>query len=169
DMDRSADGAEFFTMKRVSGVGLDEVLQGLREGDPQMTARFSRHRLLTGFLQVCMGVDYAHARGVLHRDLKPANIMFGDFGEVYVLDWGLAKILEVEAQRPSLEGVPSDDAQTVEGQILGTPGYMAPEQLVGSTALKPEDRYASVRAPAPASGPPCCGLRTRPHRRRARK
>jgi eukaryotic-like serine/threonine-protein kinase len=141
DMDRDREGAEFFTMKRVSGMSLKDVLALLRGGDAEASERFSRHRLLSAFQQLCLGIDYAHRRGVLHRDLKPGNIMFGDFGEVYVLDWGLAKVLDSDA--PSLDGVTADEANTVEGQILGTPGYMPPEQLVGSTAL---DTRADVYA-----------------------
>jgi eukaryotic-like serine/threonine-protein kinase len=141
DLDREADGADFFTMKRVSGMSLKQVLSALKSGDPDATERFSRHRLLSAFQQLCLGIDYAHQRGVLHRDLKPGNIMFGDFGEVYVLDWGLAKVLESET--PSLDGLMPEDANTVEGQVLGTPGYMPPEQLVGSTTV---DTRADVYA-----------------------
>jgi eukaryotic-like serine/threonine-protein kinase len=141
DMDHEQDGTEFFTMKRVSGLSLSQVLEALRAGDPEVTERFSRHRLLSAFQQLCLGIDYAHRRGVLHRDLKPGNIMFGDFGEVYVLDWGLAKVLDPD--EPSIHGLPTEGSDTVEGQILGTPGYMPPEQLVGSTTV---DTRADVYA-----------------------
>ncbi len=96
DAGRDAHGRVYFTMKRVEGVTLDDVVQLLREDDGATEPRpghvYGLHRLLTAFSRVCLAVDYAHARGVLHRDLKPANVMLGAFGEVYVLDWGLAKI-----------------------------------------------------------------------------
>src|SRR5439155_22123777 len=90
--------------------------------------------LLSAFLAVCQAVAYAHARGVIHRDLKGPNVVLGDFGEVMVLDWGLAKIMtdqpqegeaELAATPPvSLEQVSRHE--TMQGQVLGTPAYMAP-------------------------------------------
>ena len=128
-------GRAFYTMKFVEGLRLDRYLVQL-DSLPQ------RLRL---FLRVCDAVAFAHARGVLHRDLKPANIMVGSFGEVLVMDWGLAKIL----REPSLSrdetlityGQPanseSDPTQstviTGHGTVMGTPGYMSPEQARGET------------------------------------
>jgi serine/threonine-protein kinase len=125
DLDRGADGAVFFTMKRVAGRTLADVLKRLRDGDPDTAAHFTRARLLHVFASVCQGVAYAHRRGIVHRDLKPANVMLGELGEVYVMDWGLAKLGASEGA-----GAVEDSAETGEGQILGTPGYMAPEQFV---------------------------------------
>ncbi|GHV18858.1 hypothetical protein AGMMS49959_01870 [Planctomycetales bacterium] len=99
DLGFTADGKLFFVMKRVRGKSLEEVLDLLRLGDPPMRAAFSLSRLLQILEAVCSAVAYAHARGVIHRDLKPANIMLGDFGEVLVMDWGLAKSGNVR-QRP---------------------------------------------------------------------
>ena len=139
------DGATFFTMKRVRGLTLEEIIEGLRKGDAAITASYGKRRLLSAFGSVCLAVAFAHARGVVHRDLKPANVILGEFGEVYVLDWGVAKLTGVaddEAGQPEpsvdgeIAGLVQDDApraRTEAGAILGTLGYMAPEQLRGET------------------------------------
>ncbi len=127
-------GREFFTMKRVRGRTLEQVFRGLRESDPEY-AQFTRRRLLTAVSRVCLAVSFAHERGVVHRDIKPANIMLGDYGEVHLLDWGIAKVVGVDD--PLIEGavdlskdrVPSTEV----GFVVGTPGYMAPEQARGET------------------------------------
>lgn len=151
-MGRDEHGTEYFTMQRVSGVTLAYVIGGLAHGDPDYAERFPRNKLLTIFRQLCLAVDYAHTRGVIHRDLKPINIMIGNYGEVYILDWGIAKFVggvdenDAEAERSgafstgggsnpeNLPVVDRDDAEatTAHGQMLGTPGYMAPEQTADS-------------------------------------
>jgi serine/threonine-protein kinase len=133
DLGVDDEGAIFFTMKRLRGMTLRDVIRGLRDKDPVISESFSRRRLLTAFSQVCLTIDYAHSRGVLHRDLKPANVMLGDFGEVYVLDWGLAKLKEVSEQETeaAVQDPWGDDIHTAAGRILGTFGYMAPEQALG--------------------------------------
>ena len=88
-----ADGSVFYTMKFVRGVTLESVLQGIRKDDPVMIEAFPLARLLTIFQKVCDAMAFSHSKGVLHRDLKPDNIMIGDYGEVLVMDWGLAKIV----------------------------------------------------------------------------
>jgi len=141
DLDVDDRGQAFFTMKRVRGHTLERVLERLRAGDADTTKRFSQRKLLTAFAQVCLAVDYAHTRGVLHRDLKPGNIMLGDFGEVYVLDWGLAKVIgeggeeedDAETSHASRPLVGASSALTRGGALLGTPQYMAPEQLLRKT------------------------------------
>jgi eukaryotic-like serine/threonine-protein kinase len=135
DVGTLQDGRVFYTMKFVEGQRLDKYIQSV----PSVPDR------LRLFLRICETVAFAHARGVLHRDLKPPNVMVGPFGEVLVLDWGLAKILR---QAPSANGdigfqaanAPRGSAlfangQTTEhsitkerGTVMGTPGYMSPEQ-----------------------------------------
>lgn len=138
------DGVPWFTMKRVRGQTLSEVLRLLATGDAATQARFSRFRLLSAFTTVCLAVDAAHASGVVHRDLKPGNIMLGEFGEVHVLDWGLARLEGAEAEeRPtSPSGVEVEPSATMVGAALGTPGYMSPEQADGRAIDHRSDVYA---------------------------
>ena len=136
DLDATPQGWPYFTMRRVGGRTLTDII---RIGDHEA---YSRRRLLSAFSQVCLAVDYAHQRGIVHRDLKPSNVMLGDFGEVYVLDWGLAKTVD-EHGLPTPDAAASgdvfgdlgDSGETVEGEVLGTPGYMAPEQLDGVNGI----------------------------------
>jgi eukaryotic-like serine/threonine-protein kinase len=128
-------GREFFTMKRVRGRTLEQIFKGLHEGDPEFATQYGRRRLLTAISRVCLAVAFAHERGVVHRDLKPANIMLGDYGEVHLLDWGIAKVVGIDD--PLIEGhvdLSKDRVQRTEvGFVVGTPGYMAPEQARGET------------------------------------
>jgi serine/threonine-protein kinase len=138
-------GAIFFTMKYLRGMTLAQVIRGLRHKDKETVKHYSRRRLVAAFASVCLAVDFAHARGVVHRDLKPSNIMLGDFGEVYVLDWGIAKLKEPEPDRGvAVEDSLEEDVQTAAGKILGTFGYMAPEQALGRGAAldKRSDIYS---------------------------
>jgi eukaryotic-like serine/threonine-protein kinase len=141
DVGTLADGRVFYAMKFVEGQRLDKYVE-------TVTSLPDRLRL---FLRICDAVAFAHARGVLHRDLKPANVMVGAFGEVLVMDWGLAKILrEQSAEAPEedpeatilhtakAKGGPPDTTEatqfTGQGTVLGTPGYMSPEQARGDVA-----------------------------------
>jgi serine/threonine protein kinase len=117
-----ADGRTFYTMKLVDGDPLDRAASGLTLAE--------RLRL---YLRVADTVAFAHARGVVHRDLKPANIMVGPFGEALILDWGLAKVLGADVDRP-LASRPVGPGATGAGAVLGTPGFMAPEQQAGASA-----------------------------------
>jgi hypothetical protein len=138
------DGRPFFSMKLVQGETLAELLQ--RRADP----REDQGRFVGIFLQICQTMAYVHSRGVVHRDLKPSNIMVGAFGEVQVMDWGLAKVLSdrpipgevVPETPPAFRGLKThrtgsdttpvpDDAMTQMGCVLGTPAYMPPEQALG--------------------------------------
>jgi eukaryotic-like serine/threonine-protein kinase len=136
DLGEGPDGTPYFTMKRIRGVTLAEIIAGLRAGDSKFTEKYTRHKLLGAFASVCQAVEFAHARGVIHRDLKPGNLMLGDFGEVYVLDWGLAKLASAPDDDTSgpVRGEMSP-VQTMVGSTLGTPAYMAPEQYAGQPEL----------------------------------
>ncbi|WP_433927680.1 serine/threonine protein kinase [Sorangium cellulosum] len=130
DLGVDAKGSAYFTMKRLRGLTLSRILNELREGDAAATQSFSRRKLLTAFSSICIAVDFAHSRGVLHRDLKPANIMLGDFGEVYLLDWGVAKLMDSPLQTIDMGEDPMS-TRTIPGDVLGTLGYMSPEQAQG--------------------------------------
>ena len=146
DLGVTAEGEIFFTMKRIVGLTVEEIIDGVRKGDASIIAKFPRRKILTAMSQVSLAVAFAHTKGVVHRDLKPANIMLGDFGEVYVLDWGVAKIVDAEeiepsepvSRRGSTGSIRPPDAETIEetqaGALLGTPGYMSPEQARGEAS-----------------------------------
>jgi eukaryotic-like serine/threonine-protein kinase len=116
DLGATGSGHVYFTMKRVRGLTLAQVLAYSQSSDAEAAQRFSLSKLLAIFIDVCLAIELAHQKGVIHRDLKPSNIMIGDFGEVYVIDWGVAAI----------------DSRLATGDtdkdVVGTPGYMSPEQ-----------------------------------------
>ena len=129
DIGTDSRGLPYFTMKRVRGKTLHDMI-----GDAQTSLRSTvggrgRHRMLSAFLTVCLAMSYAHQRGVVHRDLKPENLMLGPHGEVYILDWGVAKIGATgAAPAPDME---FGDSGTRPGEMIGTPGFMPPEQVLG--------------------------------------
>jgi serine/threonine protein kinase len=126
DVGTLADGRMFYVMKRVRGRTLLEHLRDVPDTGERLRI----------FERICETVAFAHARGVIHRDLKPDNVMVGPFGEVLVMDWGVAKALSTDAdaagEDPSARG-PAGDARghTDPGTVLGTRGFMAPEQAGG--------------------------------------
>jgi serine/threonine-protein kinase len=131
----SPDEPPFYTMRFVRGRTLSEATRAYHERRRRgEAAPLDLRALLGAFVGVCNVAAYAHSRGVLHRDLKPMNVVLGDYGEVVVLDWGLARLMDQpEGADAAPLNVPaeSDVQATVQGQVLGTPAYMAPEQAAG--------------------------------------
>jgi len=126
----------YFTMKVVQGKSFQDILTALRDNaSPKIQADFPLFRQLEVFTQVALAAAYAHALGIIHRDLKPANIQIGSFGEVILLDWGLAKLIADQEELLATDsGEPRISMElTRAGTRLGTPLYMSPEQASGQT------------------------------------
>lgn len=132
-----ANGQPYFTMKRLVGTTLAERLA---QGGPVQP-------LLRAFVDVCFAIERAHSRDIVHRDIKPSNVMLGDYGDVYVIDWGVARVLKTRRTSTMFAAVdtldpekPSDETEA--GAMLGTPGFMAPEQMRGDDVGPAADVYA---------------------------
>jgi serine/threonine protein kinase len=140
DMGVDPHGRPFFVMKRLTGATLFEIITAR----PEHPEHWTRRSLLVRLVDVCQAIAFAHQRGVVHRDLKPSNIMLGDFGEVYVLDWGIARVRTRASgtiQHDDLGSI-DDVTETQIGSVIGTPGYMAPEQMRGEPVERSFDIYA---------------------------
>jgi formylglycine-generating enzyme required for sulfatase activity/tRNA A-37 threonylcarbamoyl transferase component Bud32 len=135
------DGRLWFTMKEVRGRTLREVIDELHEasspeGFAPAPSGWTFRRLIEAFSRIAQAIAYAHSKGVVHRDLKPDNLMVGEFGEVLVMDWGLARDLSLREEagdEPSVDRARPAE-MTHHGDVLGTPAYMPPEQARGETA-----------------------------------
>jgi serine/threonine-protein kinase len=133
ELGTDAAGRPYFTMKRLSGTTLHERLAAGGAPGP----------LLRAFVDVCFAIQLAHERQIVHRDLKPSNVMLGDYGDVYVIDWGVARV--IGTRRTSQVAIPVDSLTpdaTSAGVMLGTLGYMAPEQMRGLDVGPAADVYS---------------------------
>ena len=141
-----SDGEPYFTMKEIHGETLGEIIKKLSIANEDYEKKYPLSALLNIFLKVCDAIAYAHSRQIVHLDLKPENIHVGEFGEVLVIDWGLAKNLNEKVETVDVKPITSEIEveHTMDGFIKGTIGYMAPEQARGENDQKDEltDIYA---------------------------
>jgi serine/threonine-protein kinase len=162
DFDVAADGQAFIVMGLLHGVTLSESLSRVVDRAAELP------RFFNIFIKVCQAIAYAHAKGIIHRDLKPSNIMIGDFGEVTILDWGLAKVIgeaapPAEAYPDPIAGSRLDNCEweTVAGTVFGTLAYLAPEQARGEVNRidQRSDIFAlgSILCEILTGKPPFCG------------
>lgn len=152
DIGSNEDGEPFFIMKYLDGCTLAELIDRFKDGNSDKKNKYPVKRLVYSFRKVCQAIAFAHSKGVLHLDLKPSNIHITENNHVYVIDWGLSKIIGEESkdeqevqQSDHLEEIKKEAIdQTMVGVIKGSPGYMAPEQIV--SAKLPRDYRTDVYA-----------------------
>ncbi|MBR2508983.1 MAG: serine/threonine protein kinase [Lentisphaeria bacterium] len=132
DIGLDSNMAPYFVMTYLPGLILSTLLMRMRNNDTELLAFYHERKMLYSFQRICHAVEFAHSQNILHLDLKPANIHIGKFGEVQVLDWGLARYIE-KGQKKS-----SNAKKNILVNTAGTPGYMAPEQAIGDESLYDE-------------------------------
>ncbi len=156
DIGIKSSGQIYFTMKLVRGRTLAEVLKDLFVGSKTLRREYTLHKLASILERICEAVHFAHEKGVIHRDIKPENIMLGEYGEVHVMDWGIAKVAADTGDEGEFDEYDdfADDAtdtvrtagidalMTVDGAIKGTIPYMSPEQASGAPSDRRSDVYA---------------------------
>ncbi len=131
-------------MKRIKGQTLEQIVGRLRAGDPATVEAFPQRRLLGAFATACLAIAYANARGVVPRDLKPASIILGDFGEVFVLDWGIAKVRGEAAE--ALSGSHAAHDATQIGRVRERPAAARPEAATQAPSSAADGGAAPVSA-----------------------
>ncbi len=129
DLGVMVEDGPFFTMKHVQGESLSQIIGHMEKEDPEYLGKYDITAMLEIFRKVCDALAFAHAKNIIHRDIKPQNIMVGDFGEVYLMDWGLAKKFDEKTSEAKLSKLFGDDLPPPGTIVLkGSPGYMSPEQ-----------------------------------------
>jgi eukaryotic-like serine/threonine-protein kinase len=149
DVGVDEDGEYYFVMKYVDGETLETIIQKLAEGDPDYHRRYGFERRVEIWKSVLEAIAFAHEKGILHRDIKPANVMVGRYGEVLVMDWGIAKALQAPAAAALGATAPAAGAserphlwKTQVGSLIGTPAYMSPEQARRAPLDERSDVYS---------------------------
>ena len=132
EIGKDSDDHLYFTMKQIAGLNLYQIIDRLKWECVSTTADYNLDRLLEILLQACYALANAHAHGVIHRDLKPENILVGQFGEVSLVDWGVAKVWGMPNEDRTREQKERAESMTGTGQRPGTPLYMSPEQIIGN-------------------------------------
>jgi len=139
DLGVNRSGQIYYTMRLVDGASLQHCLDSLDKAVSTKLVSYPLHKIVEAIVRACQGVDYAHQNGVIHLDLKPQNILVSGFSEVFVIDWGLARVDEVNDieqlvdlyQDRSNSGNTGSNTGVFGMRVVGTPGYMAPEQARG--------------------------------------